>query len=99
MSEILLLIWLWRPNDWPRKTSTGADTSGNGNSPPRPTPRDRASIGRDAGFRHIGVVHEEYAVSPDGMKAFGVLDLEPRWKDAFFPSDFATPTTRACDWR
>ena len=28
------------------------------------------------GFRHIGVVHDEYAVSPDGMKAFGVLDLE-----------------------
>src|SRR5207237_7922050 len=27
------------------------------------------------GFRHIGVVHDEYAVSPDGMKAFGVLDL------------------------
>src|SRR5579863_9459730 len=24
------------------------------------------------GFRHIGVVHDEYAVSPDGMKAFGV---------------------------
>ncbi len=27
-------------------------------------------------FRHIGVVSEEYAVSPDGMKMFGVLDLE-----------------------
>ena len=27
------------------------------------------------GFRHIGIVHEEYAVSPDGMKMFGVLDL------------------------
>jgi hypothetical protein len=27
------------------------------------------------GFRHIGVVHDEYAVSPDGMKAFGVVDL------------------------
>ncbi len=27
------------------------------------------------GFRHIGVVHDEYAVSADGMKAFGVLDL------------------------
>jgi hypothetical protein len=27
------------------------------------------------GFRHIGVVHDEYAVSPDGMKVFGVLDL------------------------
>jgi hypothetical protein len=27
------------------------------------------------GFRHIGVVHDEYAISPDGMKVFGVLDL------------------------
>lgn len=27
------------------------------------------------GFRHIGVVHDEYAVSGDGMKMFGVLDL------------------------
>src|SRR5579864_1306616 len=27
------------------------------------------------GFRHIGVVNEEYAVSQDGMKMFGVLDL------------------------
>ena len=28
------------------------------------------------GFRHIGVVQDEYAVSPDDMKIFGVLDLE-----------------------
>ena len=28
------------------------------------------------GFRHISVVRDEYAVSPDGMKMFGVLDLE-----------------------
>src|SRR5207302_9050533 len=27
------------------------------------------------GFRHIGVVHDEYAVSPDGMKDLGVLHL------------------------
>jgi len=27
-------------------------------------------------FRHINVVKEEYAVSQDGMKLFGVLDLE-----------------------
>lgn len=27
-------------------------------------------------FRHISVVKEEYAVSADGMKLFGVLDLE-----------------------
>jgi Domain of unknown function (DUF932) len=28
------------------------------------------------GFRHITVVRDEYAVPPDGMKMFGVLDLE-----------------------
>ena len=28
------------------------------------------------GFRHISVVRDEYAVSPDGMKMVGVLDLE-----------------------
>jgi hypothetical protein len=28
------------------------------------------------GFRHIGVVKDEYAVSSDGMRMFGVLDLE-----------------------
>lgn len=27
-------------------------------------------------FRHLGIVHEDYAVSNDGMKMFGVLDLE-----------------------
>ena len=27
------------------------------------------------GFRHITAVHDEYAVSADGMKMFGVLDL------------------------
>src|SRR5215831_4378227 len=27
-------------------------------------------------FRHIAVVRDEYAATPDGMKMFGVLDLE-----------------------
>src|SRR5439155_7497953 len=27
-------------------------------------------------FRYIGVIRDEYAVSPDGMRMFGVLDLE-----------------------
>jgi hypothetical protein len=35
-------------------------------------------------FRHIGVVNEEYAVSPDGMKMFGVLDLETQIEGARF---------------
>jgi hypothetical protein len=28
------------------------------------------------GFRHIAVVKDEFAVSKDGMKMFGVLDLD-----------------------
>jgi hypothetical protein len=36
------------------------------------------------GFRHIGVVHDEYAVSPDGMKMFGVLDLETGFEGCRF---------------
>jgi hypothetical protein len=34
------------------------------------------SVIETLGFRHIGVVHDEYAVSSDGTKAFAVLDLE-----------------------
>jgi hypothetical protein len=33
------------------------------------------SLVQTLGYRHIGVVNEEYAVSNDGMKMFGVLDL------------------------
>jgi hypothetical protein len=36
------------------------------------------------GFRHIGVVQEEYAVSPDAMKLFGVLDLETQMEGCRF---------------
>ena len=34
--------------------------------------------------RHIGVVNEEYAVSFDGMKMFGVLDLETQMEGCRF---------------
>jgi hypothetical protein len=51
------------------------------------------------GFRHIGVVHDEYAVSPGGTKAFGVLDLATRWQGVVSPSVCETRTTRACVWR
>src|SRR5450755_4642879 len=36
------------------------------------------------GFRHIGVVHDEYAISPGGMKAFGVLDLQTEMEGCRF---------------
>jgi Domain of unknown function (DUF932) len=34
------------------------------------------ALAETLGFRHIAVVRDEYAVSSDGMKLFGVLDLE-----------------------
>jgi hypothetical protein len=51
------------------------------------------------GFRHIGVVQDEYAVSPDGMKMFRVFDLAPRWRVAVSPSGCEIRMTRACAWR
>src|ERR1041385_2759866 len=43
----------------------------------RPVPHHEVinALVETLGFRHIGVVHDEYAVSPDGMKMFGALDL------------------------
>src|SRR5258708_3153706 len=35
-------------------------------------------------FRHINVVREEYAVSKDGMKVFGVMDLESGFEGCRF---------------
>src|SRR6266516_6842765 len=52
----------------------------------RPMPHHEISqaLIETLGFRHIGVVHDEYAVSPDGMKMFGVLDLETEMHGARF---------------
>jgi hypothetical protein len=36
------------------------------------------------GFRYISVVRDEYAVSPDGMRMFGVLDLETGFEGCHF---------------
>jgi hypothetical protein len=36
------------------------------------------------GFRKIGVVRDEYAASPDGMKLFGVMDLESGFEGCRF---------------
>lgn len=35
-------------------------------------------------FRHIAAVREEYAVSPDGGRMFGVLDLNAEWSGVRF---------------
>ena len=36
------------------------------------------------GFRHISVVRDEYAVTPDGMKMFGVMDLDLEYAECRF---------------
>jgi hypothetical protein len=36
------------------------------------------------GFRHIEVVRDEYAVTPDGMKMFGVMDLDMEYSECRF---------------
>jgi hypothetical protein len=36
------------------------------------------------GFRQIGVVQEEYAVSSDGMRMFGVMDLSSGFQECRF---------------
>ena len=49
-----------------------------GTSTHRPLPHFEivTALAETLSFRHIGVVRDEYAVSSDGMKMFGVLDLE-----------------------
>lgn len=36
------------------------------------------------GFRHIGVVRDEYAVSRDGMRLFGIMELETQFQGCRF---------------
>lgn len=35
-------------------------------------------------FRHISVIRDEYAISPDGLRMFGVLDLNTEWNGCRF---------------
>lgn len=36
------------------------------------------------GFRHIGVVKDEYAISRDGMRMFGIMELETQFQGCRF---------------
>lgn len=40
------------------------------------------------GFRHISVVRDEYAVTPDGMRCFGLLQLEYSYQGVQFAIGF-----------
>ena len=57
-----------------------------GSSTHRPVPHCQIveGLAETLGFRHIGVVRDEYAVSNDGMKMFGVLDLETNFDGCRF---------------
>jgi len=50
-------------------------------------------------LRHIGVVHDEYAVSPDGMKAFGVLDLATEMEGCRFSIGLRNSHDKSMPWR
>jgi hypothetical protein len=47
-------------------------------------PRLVEALVESMSFRHIGVVAEEYVVSQDGMRVFGVLDLETGFEGCRF---------------
>jgi hypothetical protein len=47
------------------------------------------------GFRHIGVHKEEYAVSPDGMKLFGILELETTFTGCRFALGLRTSNDKS----
>jgi hypothetical protein len=67
--------------------------------PTPPATETHRPIPETLGFRHIEVVHDEYAISPDGMKVFVSSISSPKWKDVAFPSGCAARMTRACAWR
>ena len=50
----------------------------------RSASQDRRSIVETLAFRQIAVVRDEYAVSEDGMRMFGVLDLETSFEGCRF---------------
>jgi len=52
----------------------------------QPIPHHRVveSLAESLSFRHINVVGEEYAVSKDGMRMFGALDLEAGFEGCRF---------------
>src|SRR5438552_199034 len=58
--------------------------SGTGTFKPIPHHEVVDALVETLGFRKIGVVRDEYAASPDGMKMFGVLDLESGFEGCRF---------------
>lgn len=42
------------------------------------------ALAESLSFRHISVVRDEYAVTPDGLKMFGVMDLDMEYSECRF---------------
>ena len=51
------------------------------------------------GFRHIAVHRDEYAVSRDGNKMFGLMELDQTFAGCRFARASGTATTRRCGLR
>src|SRR5260370_3780697 len=68
-----------------------------GTSTHRPIPHHEIvqALVETLGFRHIGVVRDEYAVSPDGMQMFGALDLDYEYTGALFSIGFRNATDKS----
>src|SRR3989442_12117906 len=67
-----------------------------GTSTHRPVPHHEIVGGlvETLSFRHIGVVRDEYGVSQDGMKMFGVLDLETNFDGGPFAIGVRNPNDK-----
>src|SRR3977135_97710 len=76
MSEALSRLLSYGGKPTRDQFALGGTTARNANHRPVPHSEVIAALIETLGFRHIGVVKDEYAVSKDGMKLFGVLDLD-----------------------
>ena len=74
---------LWKENLTGR---AGIDPTPDATRTHQPIPHHRIvqSLIETLSFRHIGVLKDEYAVSGNGMKMFGVLDLETGFEGCRF---------------
>lgn len=48
-------------------------------------------------FRHLRVVRDDYAVSQDGMKMFGVMDLDESFDGGRFSIGLRNSNDKSCD--
>lgn len=61
--------------------------AGSATHQPIPNYEIARALAETLSFRQLSVVRQEYAVSGDGMKMFGVLDFETTLMAVVFPSE------------